>query len=96
MAINIKPANRGKLHAKLGVPQGEKIPAAKLAKAKKSSSPALRKEATFAQNAKSFSHAGTKDSGKVKVAAMTPFGNKPKGQTKTPVKTDRGDFQIKG
>jgi hypothetical protein len=96
MAINIKPSHKGRLHSALGVPQGEKIPAAKLAKAKNSSSPALRKEATFAQNAKSFNHGSTKDSGKVKVAAMTPFGNKPKPQTKTSVKTDRGDFKIKG
>jgi len=52
--INIKPANRGKLHAKLGVAKDQPIPAAKLAKAKASSSPALRKEATFAQNAKEW------------------------------------------
>lgn len=56
MAINIKPANRGKLHAKLGVLQGQTIPAKKLAKAKASSSPAERKEATFAQNAKKWDH----------------------------------------
>jgi hypothetical protein len=54
MAINIKPENKGKLHAKLGVPEGDKIPAAKLAKAKKSSSPAERKEATFAENARKW------------------------------------------
>jgi hypothetical protein len=46
----IKPSRRGLLHKKLGVPQGEKIPAAKLAAAKKSSSPSLRKEAVFAEN----------------------------------------------
>jgi len=51
MAINIKPENKGRLHAALGVPQGQKIPAKKVAKAKDSTSPALRKEATFAQNA---------------------------------------------
>lgn len=54
--IRIKPANRGLLHTKLGVPQGQPIPAAKLAAAKQSKSPALRKEATFAQNAKGFNH----------------------------------------
>ncbi len=48
--IRIKPSRRGLLHKKLGVPLGTKIPAAKIAKAKKSSSPALRKEAVFAQN----------------------------------------------
>jgi hypothetical protein len=52
MSIKIKPANKGKLHKRLGVPQGEPIPAGKIAQAKKSSDPSLRKEATFAQNAK--------------------------------------------
>ena len=56
MAIKIKPSHKGLLHKKLGVPQGKKIPAGKIAAAKKSSSPALRKEATFAQNAKKFKH----------------------------------------
>jgi hypothetical protein len=46
----IKPSRRGLLHKKLGVPQGEKIPEGKIQKAKQSSSPALRKEATFAEN----------------------------------------------
>lgn len=46
----IKPSHRGLLHKKLGVPQGQKIPEAKIVAAKESKSPALRKEATFAQN----------------------------------------------
>lgn len=46
----IKPSRRGLLHKKLGVPQDERIPESKIAKAKRSKSPALRKEATFAQN----------------------------------------------
>lgn len=46
----IKPSRKGLLHKKLGVPQGEKIPEGKIQKAKQSSSPALRKEATFAEN----------------------------------------------
>lgn len=54
--IHIKPANKGKLHAALGVPQGQPIPANKLAAAKKSSSPIVRKEATFAANAKQWKH----------------------------------------
>lgn len=54
MSIHIKAANKGKLHSKLGVPQGQKIPAKKLAAAKRSSSPALRKEANFAINAKKW------------------------------------------
>jgi len=48
----VKPENKGKLHEKLGVPKGEKIPAAKLKKAEKSSSPKLRKEAQFAETMK--------------------------------------------
>lgn len=56
MAISIKPSRKGLLHKKLGVPQGEKIPASKIAAAKKSKSPAMRKEATFAVNAKKWNH----------------------------------------
>ncbi|MDE2101918.1 MAG: hypothetical protein KGL39_32025 [Patescibacteria group bacterium] len=52
--IKIKPQNKGKLHRKLGVPEGEPIPASKLAAAKKSPSPAVRKEANFAANAKKW------------------------------------------
>lgn len=56
MAINIKPSHKGLLHKKLGVPQGQKIPASKIAAAKNSPSAATRKQATFAQNAKKWSH----------------------------------------
>lgn len=58
MSIYIKPSHKGLLHKKLGVAQGSPIPAKKLAKAEHSSSPALRKEANFAKNAKSFHHPG--------------------------------------
>jgi hypothetical protein len=54
--IKIKPANKGKLHAKLGVPAGDKIPAGKLQAALNSASSSTRKEAQFAKNAKSWSH----------------------------------------
>lgn len=54
--IHIKKSHRGLLHADLGVPQGQKIPAIKLAAAKKSPNPALRKRATFALNAKKWHH----------------------------------------
>ncbi len=47
--IKIKPANKGLLHKKLGVPQGQKIPKTKLA-VKKTDSPSLKKEKVFAQN----------------------------------------------
>lgn len=56
MAINIKPANKGKLHSALGVPQGQKISVSKLEAAKHSKSAAIRKEANFALNARKFSH----------------------------------------
>lgn len=49
--ININPANKGKLRASLGAKSGEKIPAAKIAKAANSSDPVLKKRAVFAQNA---------------------------------------------
>ena len=54
--IHIKKSHKGLLHKKLGVPQGQKIPASRLAAAKRSKSPALRKEANFAINAKGFKH----------------------------------------
>ncbi len=44
----------GALHRALHVPAGKKIPASKIAKAKSSSSPRLRKEATLAQTLKRF------------------------------------------
>ena len=46
--------HKGALHKELGVPQGQKIPAAKLAKAAKSSNPVERKRAAFAKELKGF------------------------------------------
>lgn len=54
--IDIKPSRKGLLHKKLDVPQGEPIPEGKLEKAAHSKSPAERKEANFAINAKGFNH----------------------------------------
>lgn len=45
----LPPSSRGKLHKKLDVKKGEKIPASKIEKATKSKSPTLRKKATLAQ-----------------------------------------------
>jgi hypothetical protein len=42
----------GKLHRDLGVPQGKKIPAKKLAKAEHSKNPSIRREANLAQTLK--------------------------------------------
>ncbi len=52
--IHIKPENKGKLHADTHTPAGEKIPEKKLAKAEHSKDPAVRKRATFAENAKGW------------------------------------------
>lgn len=38
-----KKGSKGKLHKELGVKQGEKIPAKKLAKAEKSKNPTIKK-----------------------------------------------------
>jgi hypothetical protein len=46
--------NKGALHRALGVPEGKKIPAAKLAAASKSSNPRIRKEASLAKTLKKF------------------------------------------
>lgn len=45
----------GALHRALGVPEGEKIPAEKLAAAKNSKSPRIRKEANLASTLKGMS-----------------------------------------
>lgn len=50
MKSMIKPSHKGLLHKKLGVPQGQPIPMARIKEAMKSKSPALRKEANFAKN----------------------------------------------
>lgn len=54
--IKIKPSHKGRLHAKLGIKQGEKIPLSSLVRAKHSSPGAERKEANFAINARKWHH----------------------------------------
>ncbi len=46
--------NKGALHRALHVPEGEKIPAAKLAKAAKSDNPTMRRRANLAKTLKGF------------------------------------------
>ncbi|HWW39317.1 hypothetical protein [Pedobacter sp.] len=46
----------GKLHRDLGVPEGKKIPAKKLAKAEHSKNPSLRREANLAKTLKKLRH----------------------------------------
>jgi hypothetical protein len=57
-SIHINPAHKGLLHQKLHVPKGQPIPASKLAAAEHSKSPAERREANFAANAKHWHHDG--------------------------------------
>ncbi len=52
--IEIKPANKGKLHKELGVKPGEKIPVKKMEAAKKDASPAEKKRIVFAENARKW------------------------------------------
>jgi len=52
--IHIKPENKGKLHKNLGVPAGKKLTEGELERGKHSSSAAVRKRATFAENARKW------------------------------------------
>jgi hypothetical protein len=56
MAIKINPAHKGLLHKKLGVPADKPIPPGKLLKAEHSKSTALRREAQFAANSRTWKH----------------------------------------
>lgn len=50
----------GALHRELGVPQGQKIPAKKLAKAAKSKNPRIRKQVTLARTLSGLRKSGPK------------------------------------
>lgn len=54
--IKIKASHKGLLHKNLKVKKGNKIPVAKLESAKRSKNAAVRKRATFALNARKWSH----------------------------------------
>lgn len=58
--IKIKKANRGKTRKATGTKKGQKVPVSKLRAMKKSKSPAARKRATFALNARKWSKKGKK------------------------------------
>lgn len=60
--------NKGALHRALGVPEGEKIPEKKMAKAAKSDSPLMRKRVALAKTLKSFNKA---DGGLIARSKMT-------------------------
>lgn len=52
IAKAVPPSRKGALHRALGVPQGQKIPAKKMAKAAHSSNSTVRKEAALAKTLK--------------------------------------------
>lgn len=54
--IQAADIRKGALHRELGVPEGQKIPAKKLAGAAKSDNPTLRKQAALAKTLKSLHH----------------------------------------
>jgi hypothetical protein len=54
--IHIKKSHEGRLHAAAGVKQGEKIPLAKEEALKAHGTPAERKQANFAINARKWHH----------------------------------------
>jgi hypothetical protein len=58
MAGVAKHMHKGALHRALGVPEGEKIPAKKMAKAAHSKSPKIRKEVGLAHAFASAHHSG--------------------------------------
>jgi hypothetical protein len=52
IAKALPKTSRGKLHRELNVPEGEKIPAKKMAKAAKSKNPKIRKQVALAKTLK--------------------------------------------
>jgi len=52
--ISIKSSKKGALRAKAGVKAGQKIPVAKLKSLAKNGTPATKKQATFALNARGW------------------------------------------
>jgi len=59
----VNPAHKGDLHKALHVPQGEKIPAGKLAKATHSSNPTLKKQAVLAKTLRGLKKEDMTDEG---------------------------------
>ena len=54
--------HKGALHRALGVPEGEKIPASKMAEARNSSKPHVRAMARSAKGLKAMHHKGSRKS----------------------------------
>lgn len=59
----LPPKSKGKLHRKLGVPMGKKIPEKKLEKAEHSKNPKLRKEAVLAKTLRGMRKVGGRKHG---------------------------------
>ena len=53
-SIHINPANKGKLRSETGTKKGDKIPVSKLNSILKSGTPAEKKRANFAKNARKW------------------------------------------
>jgi oligoendopeptidase F len=58
MKVKIKKSRQGSLRAHTKTPKGKKIPVKTLQRLKKSKSPAMRKKATFALNARKWRKVG--------------------------------------
>lgn len=55
MAKDFKPGgHKGKLHRELGIPEGQKIPAKRLAKAARSKNPEVKRDAKRAETMKKW------------------------------------------
>lgn len=50
--------HKGKLHRELGIPEGDKIPKSRLASAKKSSDPEIKRDAIRADTMSHWNHGG--------------------------------------
>lgn len=71
----------GQLHRDLGVPQGQKIPAKKLASAKHSDNPTIRRRANLAATLKKFNLGGVVEERQFGGAIE---GNKPQARADRP------------
>lgn len=81
----------GALHKQMGVPAGQRIPRGKLEKAAEAGGK-LGQRARLAETLEGM-HATGRHGGKLQKAADTGGHKK---QSVSPVKSDRGDFAIKG
>jgi hypothetical protein len=61
MAKKFKPGGqKGKLHKELGIPEGQKIPAKRLATAEHSRNPAVKRDAIRAKTMEGWHHPGSR------------------------------------